>query len=81
MSRSDGETTRFGRGHYVSLVVLSAFCLGLWAQSAQSIPAFARKYETSCQTCHVAYPKLNAYERELLSAPTWQFRELEEALR
>ncbi len=31
------------------------------ADSAEAIPAFARKYETSCQTCHVAYPKLNAF--------------------
>jgi len=28
---------------------------------ATAIPAFARKYATSCQTCHIAYPKLNAY--------------------
>lgn len=26
-----------------------------------AIPAFARKYGSSCQTCHIAYPKLNAY--------------------
>ncbi len=26
-----------------------------------AIPAFARKYATSCNTCHVAIPKLNAY--------------------
>lgn len=26
-----------------------------------AIPAFARKYKTSCMTCHVAYPKLNAF--------------------
>lgn len=29
--------------------------------SAQAIPAFARKYQTSCQTCHVGFPKLNAF--------------------
>lgn len=28
---------------------------------ASAIPAFARKYETSCQTCHVGFPKLNAF--------------------
>ncbi|NIR49390.1 MAG: hypothetical protein GWN62_15505 [Aliifodinibius sp.] len=28
---------------------------------AEAIPAFARKYETSCQTCHVAYPKLTPF--------------------
>jgi hypothetical protein len=28
---------------------------------AHAIPAFARKYETSCQTCHTVYPKLNPF--------------------
>lgn len=29
--------------------------------SAAAIPAFARRYETSCQTCHVAYPRLTPF--------------------
>ena len=29
--------------------------------SAEAIPAFARKYQTSCQTCHIAFPKLNPF--------------------
>src|SRR5437899_9651189 len=29
--------------------------------SAQAVPAFARKYQTSCQTCHIVFPKLNAF--------------------
>ena len=29
--------------------------------SANAIPAFARKYETSCQTCHTGFPKLNPF--------------------
>jgi hypothetical protein len=35
-----------------------------WAateSSALAIPAFARKYQTSCQTCHIVFPKLNAF--------------------
>src|SRR5512142_1130889 len=28
---------------------------------ALAIPAFARKYQTSCQTCHIAFPKLNPF--------------------
>lgn len=28
---------------------------------ADAIPAFSRKYGTSCATCHVAFPKLNAF--------------------
>jgi hypothetical protein len=27
----------------------------------EAIPAFARKYATSCQTCHTVFPKLNAF--------------------
>ncbi|MFQ6673347.1 MAG: hypothetical protein ACE5GH_01025 [Fidelibacterota bacterium] len=30
-------------------------------EGAGAIPAFARKYGTSCQTCHVAYPKLTPF--------------------
>jgi hypothetical protein len=45
------------------LPILTLVVAGLLlpADSAEAIPAFARKYETSCQTCHVAYPKLNAF--------------------
>ena len=25
------------------------------------MPVFARKYQTSCQTCHIVFPKLNAF--------------------
>lgn len=28
---------------------------------SHAIPAFTRKYETSCVTCHVGYPKLNSF--------------------
>ena len=31
------------------------------AQSAQALPSFARKYNTSCMTCHIAPPVLNAF--------------------
>ncbi|MFQ5662641.1 MAG: hypothetical protein ACE5HL_02270 [Terriglobia bacterium] len=30
---------------------------------ASAVPSFARKYKTSCMTCHVAPPKLNAFGR------------------
>jgi hypothetical protein len=33
----------------------------LSASAANAIPAFARKYQTSCQTCHIGFPKLNAF--------------------
>jgi hypothetical protein len=41
------------------LVVAGGGLLG--APRAEAIPAFARKYETSCQTCHTVFPKLNAF--------------------
>lgn len=31
------------------------------ARPAHALPTFARRYETSCQTCHVAYPKLTPF--------------------
>ena len=41
------------------------FLLGLYLLSlsdrAEAIPAFARKYKTSCVTCHLAVPKRNAF--------------------
>lgn len=45
-------------GGTAALIALITF-----SQPAQAIPAFARKYETSCMTCHVAPPKLNAFGR------------------
>jgi len=41
-----------------SAVVLIA---GLTPVRALAIPAFARRYQTSCTTCHVLIPKLNAF--------------------
>lgn len=32
-----------------------------WSAPAGAVPIFARKYETSCQTCHTAFPKLNPF--------------------
>ena len=29
--------------------------------AAPAIPAFARRYETACSTCHVQFPNLNAF--------------------
>ncbi len=31
------------------------------AARCDAVPAFARKYQTSCQTCHILFPKLNAF--------------------
>jgi len=44
---------------YRTAVVSTVLLLS--ASAAQAVPAFARKYQASCQTCHVAFPKLNTY--------------------
>lgn len=46
--------------HRLVLLVVALVVAGL-AQPAASIPAFARKYGTSCHTCHTVYPKLNPF--------------------
>jgi hypothetical protein len=47
-------------------VVLSAFAAALLVyftnlREAHAVPSFARKYQTSCQTCHTIYPVLNPF--------------------
>ncbi len=47
--------------------LLFGFLLSIvWVNQAQAIPAFARKYRTSCVTCHYAFPKLNAFGKAFL---------------
>ncbi len=41
--------------------MLGFFLTAIWAESAHAIPTFARKYRTSCQTCHTMIPKRNAF--------------------
>ena len=33
----------------------------LWSQDSSAVPAFARKYQTSCYTCHSGFPNRNAF--------------------
>jgi hypothetical protein len=42
-------------------MLFSAFIVLLAPRTAMAIPAFARKYQTSCQTCHVAIPALTPF--------------------
>src|SRR5690348_1852091 len=37
-------------------------------QKAEAIPAFARKYNTSCTTCHTDFPKLNDFGKAFKDA-------------
>ncbi len=43
-----------------STLFIASFVL-LNVPTASAIPAFARKYQTSCQTCHTGFPKLNPF--------------------
>jgi hypothetical protein len=45
---------RFARFGVAALLTATAF-------PAHAIPAFARKYATSCMTCHTVYPKLTPF--------------------
>lgn len=49
------------RAHLRSVRLGALLAVGLVAGSARAIPPFARKYGTSCETCHTVYPKLNAF--------------------
>lgn len=44
----------------ISVLFVVVF-LVLGARQSYGIPAFARKYKTSCMTCHNGFPKLNAF--------------------
>ncbi len=49
---------------YLGSVVLAAGFLALSVSDACAIPAFARKYNMSCNTCHLPAPKLKPYGDE-----------------
>lgn len=47
--------------HWLTTTGLVALTLSLAPGRAEAIPAFARRYQTACTTCHVVIPKLNAF--------------------
>src|SRR5947209_4872498 len=42
----------------IRIAIAAALLFAVIAFPAQAIPAFARKYGTSCTTCHTVFPKL-----------------------
>ncbi len=50
------------------LLVAMAVSLPLFVTTAQAIPAFARKHNVSCSTCHLAMPYLNSTGRAFKEA-------------
>lgn len=52
------------------LFIIATFLLSnmLFVESANAIPAFARRYKISCSTCHAPIPKLKAYGDDFAAA-------------
>lgn len=48
----------------ISIWLLILFFILICAEISYAIPAFARKYSMSCQTCHSPFPKLKPYGDE-----------------
>ncbi len=48
----------------LAALLLCVLAGAVLTDSAQAIPAFARKYAMSCTTCHAPYPRLKAYGEE-----------------
>src|SRR5436190_17125141 len=42
-------------------IVFTVAVIFFGAESASALPIFARRYETSCTTCHAMIPKLNPF--------------------
>ena len=48
------------------VAIRATFAIVIWigaTTAAKAVPVFARKYQTSCQTCHIVFPKLNPFGR------------------
>jgi hypothetical protein len=54
-------TSRVVAAQHLARTIFIGVALFTIASPVQAIPAFARKYQTSCQTCHIVFPKLNAF--------------------
>ncbi|MBZ5639490.1 MAG: hypothetical protein LAO51_12155 [Acidobacteriia bacterium] len=50
-----------GRGGRLPVILAAGVLLLASAHAAFAVPAFARKYGTSCLTCHTVFPKLNPF--------------------
>lgn len=46
---------------FVQITLIASGILLLTQSASHAIPAFARKYKTSCATCHNGFPKLTAF--------------------
>jgi hypothetical protein len=46
------------------LIILTIFIFVLFPSNSEAIPAFARKTDMACSTCHTAWPALNPFGRQ-----------------
>jgi hypothetical protein len=54
-----GFSTKLAMGFLSAMIFLGALLVSV--PSGKAIPAFSRKYQTSCTTCHNNYPELNDF--------------------
>ncbi len=53
---------------HVLSVLIPVLVMVLTSPKSEAIPAFSRQYHTSCQTCHIAFPKLNDFGKAFKDA-------------
>lgn len=52
---------------FIAKIILAVLALMLLPDMSHAIPAFARKYDMTCQTCHSPIPKLKPYGEEFMN--------------
>ena len=74
MAIPDGVGARVSAGIYPVPRIVRTAVLGVAlvaiASTAQAVPAFARKYQTSCQTCHIVFRSSTPLEKRSVCAAT-----------
>ncbi len=55
------ESSRRGLCIVFAVLTVGYVVFGAGVKTANAVPVFSRKYHTSCQTCHVIFPKLNPF--------------------
>lgn len=59
-----------------SIFLLLLFLASMAPTESEAIPAFARQYNISCNTCHAAFPRLNEFGEQFVSSnyrlPNWK---------
>lgn len=56
-----------GKPHHWLLAAVLFGLLILWMMPAAAAPMFARQYDLSCNVCHAAFPRLNAFGEQFMA--------------